>query len=140
MLDVGKEHFGFRLDSAERARITEQASTYSVSESELARRYVTEGLRVDRHPAIKFRGGAGGRRAVLTVRPRLAIADVIETWELEDRDVAATAAYFELPPADVTAAIGYYADFPEEIDGYLREKRLAADRLERVFRRRPVRR
>lgn len=127
-----KTLFAFRLDPGERAHLAQRAADLKVSESELARRYVSEGLRVEAHPGIAFTTGAAGRRAVIAIRPRLIVADVIETWLLEDRDAEATASYFEMEPEQVRAAIAYYADFPEEIDARIAQKRAFAERMERI--------
>lgn len=131
MCDMVKEHFSFRLPSHERELLEEQAGARALSESELARRYVGEGLRRDRHPRVTFVAWRPGR-PVLVGRPRLEIADIVETWKLEDRDEEATAAYFELPVADVRAAVAYYADFRDEVDASLEEKYRLAERYEKI--------
>lgn len=128
-----KTLFALRLDPEERTRLAQRAADLKVSESELARRYLREGLHMDRHPRITFAPTHEGRPACLATRPRLMVADVIETWLLEDRDVEGTAQYFELDPEDVRAAVAYYADFPEEIDRRLKEKHELAERMERVL-------
>lgn len=128
---MAKEHFSFRLPARERELLSEQAGARALSESELARRYVSEGLRQDRHPRVTFVSWRPGH-PVLVGRPRLEIADIVETWRLEERDAEATAAYFELPIADVRAAVAYYAEFRGEIEAILEEKRRVAERYEKI--------
>lgn len=131
-----REHFSVRLPGEDRARLAERSRETRISESELARRYVSEGLRRDLHPGITSRPGRVGGRPALATRPRLEVAVIVETWEQNDRDADATAAYHGIPVADVQSALAYYADFPEEIDATIERKRKTADRYERVFVRR----
>lgn len=131
MCDMIKSHFSFRLPSADRELLADQAGVREITESELARRYVTEGIRRDRHPLITFVPWRPGR-AVLASRPRLEVADVIETWKLNSEDSQSTTEYFELPTAELRAVLDYYADFPDEIDASLKSKHAAATRLEKL--------
>lgn len=134
-----RQHFSLRLPEAERARLAERSRETRVSESELARRYVSEGLRRDLHPAITLRPGRVGGRPALAARPRLEVAVIVETWEQNERDVEATARYHEIAVADVENALAYYADFPDEIDDIVERKRKVSDRHERLLTR-PTRR
>ncbi len=122
-----------RLPAKDRARLAERSREARISESELARRYVSEGLRRDLHPAITTRPGRVGGRPALVARPRLEVAVIVETWEQNDRDVEETARYHGISPADVQSALTYYAEFPEEIDATIEQKRKIAERYERVF-------
>lgn len=111
-----RTHFSFRLDGESRQRLRDAARVRRVSESDLARQYVTEGVRLERHPRIVFTQHLAGRRAALRTRPRLDVRYVVDTWLASERDERETAAYFELEPADVAAALAYYREFSEEID------------------------
>lgn len=128
-----RSHFSFRVDPATRRRLRDEARARRVSESELARRYVTEGVRSDRHPRVTFVEHPSGRRAALRSRPRLEIRFVIEAWRESGGDEAATAALYELEPADVRAALDYYREVPAEIDEEGRRAREDADRLEAAW-------
>lgn len=128
-----RKHFSVRLSDEDRARLAERASDAQVSESDLARRYVSEGLRRDLHPMITSRPGRVGGRPALASHPRLEVAVVVETWADNDRSVDAAAEYHGISTAEVQAALAYYADFADEIDGILERKRRLADRYERVF-------
>ena len=85
------------------------------------------------HPEIVTVAAEGGPRPALSSRPRLSVADVIETWLACGRDVAATARYFDLSAGEVNAAIAYYADFKDDIDRMIERKQGTADRLEEVI-------
>ncbi|MDE3103223.1 MAG: CopG family transcriptional regulator [Chloroflexota bacterium] len=128
-----RQHFSVRLSDHDRGRLAERSRETRVSESELARRYVSEGLRRDLHPAITMRPGRVGGRAALAAYPRLEVAVVVETWRQNERDIEATARYHAISPADVESALAYYADFPEEIDEIVERKRRITVRYERVF-------
>lgn len=118
MWDMSEErsHFSFRLDRDSRQRLRDAARTRRVSESDLARQYVTEGVRLERHPRIVFTEHLTGRRAALRSRPRLDVRYVVDTWLAAKRDEVETAAYFELEPADVAATLAYYREHTAEID------------------------
>jgi uncharacterized protein (DUF433 family) len=119
-----QRHFSVRLPEADRARLAERSRETRLSESDLARRYVSEGLRRDLHPGITMRPGRVGGRPALGVRPRLEVAVVVETWEQNDRDQDAVAAAHGISAPDVQAALAYYADFREEIDEIIERKRI----------------
>ncbi len=133
MCYVPRRHFSVRLAEEDRARLAERSREARVSESELARRYVSEGLRRDLHPAITMRPGVLGGRPALASRPRLEVAVIVGTWEQNERDAEATAAYHEIPVSEIQNALAYYADFPDEIDEIIERKRRSSERYERVF-------
>lgn len=139
MWDMARQHFSVRLSAEDRARLAERSRDTRISESELARRYVSEGLRHDLHPAITSRPGRVGGRPALATRPRLEVAVVVETWQQNDRDQDDTAKYHGISIPEVQSALAYYADFREEIDAIIEQKRKIAERYERVFAR-PTRR
>jgi uncharacterized protein (DUF433 family) len=123
-----------RLPEDVRKRLTERSRETGTSESELARRYVSEGIRRDLHPAITMRPGRVGGRPALASRPRLEVAVIVETWMQNDRDTDATLRAHDLTAPDLEAALAYYADFRHEIDEIIARKRRIAERYERVFR------
>ncbi|HEV2250654.1 MAG TPA: hypothetical protein VGT60_09115 [Candidatus Limnocylindria bacterium] len=129
-----RSHFSFRVDAGTRQRLREEARVRRVSESELARRYVTEGVRLDRHPRITFMEHPSGRRAALRSRPRLDVRIVVDMWSDSGRDEATVAAAHELDLADVRAALDYYREHRDEIDEEGRRARQDADRLEAAWR------
>lgn len=131
--------FSLRMDDETRDELIEQADRAELSPSKLVNRYVKEGLRMDRHPAIAFKTTAQGRRAVLASHPGLQVIDVIGTWQGEGQDLAATARYFNLGEDDVQAVIRYYADYKDEIDRDLRAHLDAQANYRRVLDQRQAR-
>ncbi|HEU0247808.1 MAG TPA: hypothetical protein VFR38_12050, partial [Gaiellaceae bacterium] len=96
-----------------------------VSASQLAERYIDEGLRSEELPGIEFRPGPTGRRAALMDGPDIweIVRDVRAAREAGAADPQATvAAASELTDAQVRLAAAYYTAYPDEIDA-----RIAAD-------------
>ena len=92
---------------------------------------------MEAHPAIVFREGPTGRRAVLAGGPE--VADVIGSMVGGDVPVeqrrARAAELLGLTLSMVDAAMAYYADYTEEIDAEMDERRRAADEAETAWRR-----
>lgn len=117
--------FSARLDADIVARLKTQSAREGLSASQLAERYIDEGLRAEEFPGIEFRPGPTGRRAALMDGP--------DIWEIV-RDVRAAreagaaephalvAAASDLTDAQVRLAAAYYTVYPDEIDA-----RIAAD-------------
>jgi uncharacterized protein (DUF433 family) len=131
--------FSLRMDERTREDLVEHAERSDVSPSRLVNRYVKEGLRMDKHPAIAFKTTPHGRRAVLFSRPGLQVIDIVGTWRGEKQDIAATARYFRISEDDVHAALRYYAEYKTEIDEDLKDHLDAQDNYKRVLRRRVIR-
>jgi hypothetical protein len=126
--------FTLRMKSHTRAALERQAERTRTPKTALAERYVEEGLRMDAHPGIVFRDGPAGRRAGLAGGPD--VWQVIEVFLAEGRSVGGTADNLELPTRLVDAAVGYYADYPEEIEARIESNRRAAEEAEAAWRRR----
>ena len=131
--------FSLRMDDDTREELVEHAERSEVSPSKLVNRYVREGLRMDKHPAIAFKTTPHGRRAILTARPGLHVIDIIGTWQAERQDVAATARYFHIIEDDVRAVLRYYADYKDEIDQDLKAHLAAQENYKRVLEQREAR-
>lgn len=119
-------------------RLKNEAAARRLSTSALAEELIEEGLRLRRHPLIVFRDGTTGRRAGLLGGPD--IWEVIEglvggNVPVVDR-VARAVELFGLSSEHVSAAIDYYAEFPEEIDAEVAANVAAADEAEATWRRR----
>jgi uncharacterized protein (DUF433 family) len=121
----------FRLSARTMALLSERAAETSESRNALAERLIHEGLRMERHPLVRFRAGASGLRRPALAGTRLDIWQVVETVRAEGGDVAAAAEYFGVPEHWVRAAVDYYADFTEEIDAYRAEEVAFAERERR---------
>lgn len=115
-----------------------EAAVRRVSSSALAEELIEEGLRLRRHPLVVFRDGATGRRAGLIGGPDIweVIAGVIggdvPTAQRIDRAVEV----FGLTREQVSAALDYYAAFPEEIDTAIATNASVAEEAETLWRRR----
>lgn len=127
------------MDDDTRAELSNHAERSEVSPSKLVNRYVREGLRMDKHPAIAFKTTPQGRRAVLASRPGLQVIDIIGTWRGERQDAAATARYFHISDDDTRAVLRYYADYKDEIDGDLKAHLDAQENYKRVLEQREAR-
>jgi len=131
--------FSLRMDDDTREDLVEYAGRSEMSPSKLVNRYVKEGLRMDKHPAIAFKTTPHGRRAVLASRPGLQVIDVIGTWQGERQEVAATARYFRISEDEVQAVLRYYADYKNEIDLDLKAHLEAQENYKRVLEQREAR-
>jgi len=134
MCCVMAQTFTLRMRQDTRAALERQAEKTRVPKTALAERYVEEGLRMDAHPGIVFRDGPAGRRAGLASGPD--VWEVIMVFLDEGRSVEGTAENLELSVRLVNAAVGYYADFREEIDDRIESNRKAAEEAEAAWRRR----
>lgn len=118
-----------RVPHRVREALESVARDRGVNPLSFARTLLDEGLRRERHPSIVFRDGPAGRRASIEGR-RLDVWQVMETvWESKG-DVSAAAHYLGLRPEQVQAAVGYYSDFPDEVDAWIRRNLEDAERLE----------
>lgn len=126
----------FRHGATE-ARLKAEAAALQRSASGLAEELIEEGLRMRRHPHVVFRSGPAGRRAAV-----LGGADVAEIiGGTLGGDVAATrrieraVEHFGLRREQVEAALGYYAEHTDEIDGEIAANEGAAEEAEALWRR-----
>ena len=101
----------------------------------LAQRYISEGMRLDRHPGIFFRDGRAGRRAVVIGGPDVweVIAAARSAPERGDRLVRALAERTGAPVEKIRSAIRYYGEFPEEIDSFIDANEQEAQQRERAL-------
>ena len=124
------------LDSTTLDRLAERERATGESRSQLAQRYIEEGLRMERFPDIFFQDGPTGRRAVVLGGP--------DVWELvpdikglsltDDAEIEATAAWLRMPVSRIRSAIGYYAEFRAEIDDRVERNRALGKKLEAAWR------
>ena len=133
-----KVHFSLRLRQATVERLIKQARFRRLAKTQLAEQYIEEGVRMAEHPGIVFRDAAGGRRAALP-GSRLDVWQVVETVLANGKSVEAAARYLAISPTLVEAAVGYYADFKDEVDEFIaRNAAMARDAEEAWQRRRTV--
>ncbi|WP_091115960.1 ribbon-helix-helix protein, CopG family [Geodermatophilus dictyosporus] len=127
-----------RLSDDVLRRLADLAGRRGVSVSSTIERLLDEALRREAHPGITFRDGASGRRAGLIEGPD--VDEVIRTLRAvqEERpaDVVATVAEtMSLSPAQVAAAVAYYADHRDEIDARITANEQAVEEAEAAWRR-----
>ncbi len=123
-----KQHVTLRLPTDLKQALSRQANKEGVTQTGLAERYLEEAIRVAEHPGIAFQSGPAGRRAVVVGGPD--VWEIVETFLAEGRDARAASRYLNLPIGLVNAAVGYYADFRDEIDDWIRRNQLLADEAE----------
>jgi len=132
--------FSMRMDDDTHKALREHAARTEVNPSKLVNRYVREGVRMDKHPAVTFRTTSLGRRAVvLASRPRLQVIDVIGTWNDNKQDVPKTARYLHLTEDEVQAVLRYYADHRDEVERDLEDHLAAQRNYKRVLEQREAR-
>lgn len=113
----------FRFSARTLKLLDDRANELSESRNRLAERILDEGLHTDRHPLIVFRAGGSGLRRPALIGSRLYVWQIVDTVRDNGNSVAAAAEYLGLPEHHVQAAIDYYADFKDEVDGYRMEVR-----------------
>ncbi|MDQ6751374.1 MAG: hypothetical protein M3Z33_11560 [Actinomycetota bacterium] len=125
----------FRFAPSVVEHLRRHAAERGAAQTELAQRYIEEGLRRDEHPQIYFREGEAGRRPAL-LGSRLDVADVISTIRQSDNSEQEAADFLEIPVEQVEAALGYYVDFKDEIDAWSQRVQAIAERERERWRRR----
>ena len=105
--------------------------------SALAVRLIEEGLRMHEHPAICFRDGPAGRRAVLIGGPD--VIDVVSALTGGDIPIkerrTRVAEMMCLRESLIDAALAYYAEYTSEIDTVIAVRQEAADKHQRLWER-----
>ena len=131
---VVRVHRSFRFAPQTLDGLEERAQEAGLSVTALAERYLREGMRRDRHPAITFLDGPAGRRASVA-GTGLDVWEVVETVRHNGGSVPEAAAYLAVPEALVRNGLRYYADHPDEIDAWVDANARIADREEVAARR-----
>jgi hypothetical protein len=126
-----------RFDPALLARLRRRAAaTTGATTSSLAQRLIDEGLRMADHPGVVFKDGPSGRRAALAYGPD--IWEIIKFLrEVDERGPTALDAAAEVFAADasrIATAVGYYADYQDEIDAEVADADEASARAEEACR------
>ena len=124
--------FSARLDRRLVERLKLLGARNGLSASQLAERFIDEGLRSEEFPGLVFRPGPAGRRAGLVGGPDVweIVRDLHGARDWGVADPAATvAAASELSDAQVRLAAAYYAAYPDEIDARLADETELTARL-----------
>jgi hypothetical protein len=129
--------FAARFTAAVADRLRDRASRDRQSQRQLAERYIDEGLRMDDHPGLVFRDGPLGRRAGLAAGPDVwEIVAALKGVPTRGRGaIAELAELLDLGEGQIQAALGYYGEYPEEIDELIRRNEDEAERAEAAWRR-----
>lgn len=106
----------FRLSAGTCALLDDLASASSESRNSLVERLLGEALRLERHPLIRFRMGAAGRREPFLVGTRLLVRQVVASFRDSGKDVSAASEYLGVSEREIRAALAYYADFAADVD------------------------
>lgn len=116
--DSGSVQRSFRLSAATSELLDRLADASTESRNALADRLLGQALRTERHPLIRFRIGAAGRREPCLVGTRLLVRQVVAQIRAEDGPdpVAVVAEDLGLPIASVRACVSYQAEFADEIE------------------------
>ena len=117
----------FRLSRRTIELLDAAAAVGDESRNALAERLLAEGIRLERHPLIRFSRGASGRRQPMLMGTRLYLHQVLSTVRASHGDIDEAAVYLDIPSRLVRAAIEYYAEFADEVD----EDAAMAERAER---------
>lgn|GEM_PF-292681 len=133
-------HLSLRLDADTFDRLEEQSRQTKQPRSQVAKVLLDEGLRMDAHPGILFRSGPAGRRPGLAGGPDVwEIARVFQSLpERGEEALRRTAELTGLVPEQVRVALRYYADYPDEIDEWIRRVDAEATRAEDAWQRAPT--
>ncbi|MBI2324778.1 MAG: DUF433 domain-containing protein [Chloroflexi bacterium] len=126
--------YSLRLDPATVRRLNEEAGRRAVAPRTLAQDLVEEGLRMRRHPIIRFVDRASGRRACLIGR-RLTVTDVVE-WVRGSSDLDAVSLHLDLSRAEIDQVLAYYTEFKDEVDAEVERLHDDAEREHRLWRER----
>jgi hypothetical protein len=122
--------FSIRMSERTLDRLDLGARRRGEAKARTAERLIDEGLRMEDHPGIAFRDGPSGRRAALAAGPD--VWEVIETLNgtglSGEHAIAAAAEWGNLTPAQVRAAVRYFADYRDEVDGRILLNRQEAER------------
>ena len=121
-----------RFESAVLDRLREFVSARpDQSSSSATNRLVDEGLRMEQHPMVLFRGGPTGRApnghgvGRLGDRGCGAVVTRVGAGPVGGGRLGARGGHRRLPVGVVRAAIDYWSDFPDEVDGEIAHAREA---------------
>jgi len=128
-----KQQLAVRIRTSVLDHLRRRVRETGVSQTDLAERYLEEGLRADEHPLVVFRDGPMGRRPGLT-GSRLDVWQVVDTVK-QNGSVEEAADYLQLPVEKVQAAMRYYAAYTAEVDDWARRLQDIAEREQSLWRR-----
>ncbi len=89
---------------------------------------------MDAHPGIVFVSGPAGRRPAIS-GTGLDVWEVVRTVR-DSGSMEEASRYLGVDPGKVDAALGYYADFRDEIDAWIERVDAEAERVRQAWKRR----
>jgi uncharacterized protein (DUF433 family) len=119
-----------RLGEPTMAKLEAHGRRRGETKTRIGERLIEEGLRMEDHPGVVFRDGPSGRRAALPSGPDVweIIGTMRSSGKKGEQAIAAAADWGSLSVGQVRAAVGYYAEYRDEIDERLRLNEEEADR------------
>ena len=121
--------FSIRMSPRTLARLDLGARRRGEAKARTAERLIDEGLRMEDHPGIAFRDGPTGRRAALAGGPDVwEVVKTLKEMGPPQEQAIAGAMEWGTCTAQVDVAVGYYADFPDEVDERIANNREEAER------------
>ena len=126
-----------RIEAATLRALREQSGRSGEQIVRLAQRYIEEGMRRDRHPGIVFRDGPAGRRAVVVGGPDVweVISAARDAPQRGEELVGMLAERIGVPVERIRIAVRFYAEYPEEVDDFIRLVEEEAGQLEQALER-----
>jgi uncharacterized protein (DUF433 family) len=121
-----------RLRDDQLERLQRAARRLARTASETAALLLEEALRQRDFAFIEFRDSPVGRQAYLK-GTRLAVWQVLSLARTQAGDVGRTAAYLEVPPIQVAAALRYAEAYPHEIEAAIADHVRAPTELTRLI-------
>lgn len=133
-----------RFEPEVAVRLSSWAAAHpGLSLSSAANRLVDEALRVEEHPGIVFRPGATGRRAGLLGGPdvwevvrAVKSARAAEPKLTEEKLLQLVARNTGVAVRPIQVALGYWANYPDEIEREIDTDETAEEQAEQAWRRR----
>ena len=115
------QHLSIRIGTDTLGRLDAESQRERMSRSELARTLIEEGLRMEAHRGIVFKPGPAGRRPSLAAGPD--VWEIVRAWkDLElpaEEAVPKLADIATVSEHEIRVALGYYADYPDEIGAWV---------------------
>jgi uncharacterized protein (DUF433 family) len=125
---------GIRISDELEREIARESQTRGKSWSAITNELLEEAIRMRRAPGVSFMDGPAGRRAVIA-GTGLDIWEIIATWRDVDGNFEALKENFDwLEDSQLRAALAYYELYPSEVDARIkREEELTPERVWEEF-------
>ena len=132
---MASRHLTLRVGEDLLGKLEAESRRSGRSRSEVAKSLLEEGIRMERHPGIFFRSGPTGRRPVLAAGPDVwEVARLFQGKERSGEEAVQFAVEsMDLTARDVRTALGYYLEYKDEIDEWIRRNDEEADRAKAAW-------